>query len=500
MTVRLEVSGERGELSFGVEDLPLMDDELIQPPDRLGRPMSKVVGLYQSMLRRLLDHFFPDGRLLIDGDRSSIHWIMDPDRPNFQFDGDPDGLGVGIEWFGTRYQFLPGSPVPFLPTERRLVDSILKVLDARFRTMFELAAVDWTEMFHYAAEDLIVTQYLDPPSATRLPAALEALRVAALSTYEDRRVSSGALLLGTDSDPTQPERTNPEEAPRYNVRLTAIKSIHRLCDGLHTLFVVDRRGDLAWAVDIVRWAERVQGLAPLPAPCPRRFLHHARATLTGDHVCLVLTPSQEIKVFAGGTLAFVFSNAHWRLMDIPSKFEAWRRAVGETVPGLATRIFQAALNLCEARNGGLFVLLRDPESSMPQLVAPSDQMIKASASKTEAEPEPEPEPDEGDHLRPRMAKRALHHLVLGQDLTELDDRVLESLAGIEGAVVTDQDGRLLAFGAILRITPEAILAARAVEGARTVAALAASYHGPVLKISQDGVLSMYLGGRRVWDL
>ena len=59
---------------------------------------------------------------------------------------------------------------------------------------------------------------------------------------------------------------------------------------------------------------------------------------------------------------------------------------------------------------------------------------------------------------------------------------------------------LLAFGAILRITPEAILAARASEGARTVAALAASYHGPVLKVSQDGVTSMYLGGRRVWEL
>ena len=68
------------------------------------------------------------------------------------------------------------------------------------------------------------------------------------------------------------------------------------------------------------------------------------------------------------------------------------------------------------------------------------------------------------------------------------------------AVVTDRTGRLLAFGAILRITPEAILAARAVEGARTVAALAASYHGPVLKVSQDGFLTMYLSGRRVWDL
>ena len=74
------------------------------------------------------------------------------------------------------------------------------------------------------------------------------------------------------------------------------------------------------------------------------------------------------------------------------------------------------------------------------------------------------------------------------------------MAGIDGAVVTDHEGRLLTFGAILRIDPEALKVARAVEGARTLAALAASYHGPVLKVSEDGFLTMFLGGRRVWEI
>ena len=69
-----------------------------------------------------------------------------------------------------------------------------------------------------------------------------------------------------------------------------------------------------------------------------------------------------------------------------------------------------------------------------------------------------------------------------------------------GVVVTDLEGRLLTFGAILRIGPDALKVARAVEGARTLAALAASYHGPVLKVSEDGFLTMYLGGRRVWEM
>ena len=78
--------------------------------------------------------------------------------------------------------------------------------------------------------------------------------------------------------------------------------------------------------------------------------------------------------------------------------------------------------------------------------------------------------------------------------------MLESIAGLDGAVVVDTDGRLLTFGAILRIAPDTLELVRSVQGARTLAALAASQHGPVLKVSEDGYLTMFLKGRRVWEL
>jgi hypothetical protein len=37
------------------------------------------------------------------------------------------------------------------------------------------------------------------------------------------------------------------------------------------------------------------------------------------------------------------------------------------------------------------------------------------------------------------------------------------------------------------------------EGARTTAALAASRHGPVLKVSADGAITCY-DGRRLWEI
>ena len=463
--------------------------------DRDPRPFgtaSRIAGVYQILLRRQLEHFFPDAIL----DSQAHQSVIDLEggasyRSNYRFSEEANGLGIEIEWFRTRYLLTPGSPSPFLPSERRLIETIVRVLDQRLRAMFDPDVANRTEMYHYAVEDFIVNEFLQPVDPFRIPSALEALRVAALSTYENRRVSSGALLLGTEEDPGAPERINPPGAPRYNVHLTAIKSIHRLCDGLRTVFLVDHQGDLAWAIDIERWADRVQGSEPLAHPCPRPYMSHAKATRSGGHICLVLTPQQEIKVFAKGTLIFAFTDARWRLLDIPTKFEAWRRAVGPTYPpNLAARVFQAALNLSENRAGALFVLLRESIEGMAQLVAPTDRISN----------EGEDDPQDPDNLSPRLAKRALHHLVRGQDVADLDDAVLESLASIDGAVVMDLAGRLLAFGAILRTTSEAIHAARAVEGARTVAALSASFHGPVLKVSEDGLITMFLGGRRVWEL
>lgn len=454
-------------------------------------PTSRVVGLYQMLMRRYLEHFFPDAVLESSGDRSFIR----PDPPRrtaiFRVQGDPDQLGLEIELFRTRYLLSPGNPSPFLPSEARLAEAALWVLDRRFRSIYDTTA-HLDDTLEFEAADQVVAQYLDAPEASRIPAALEALRAAALSTFENRRVSTGALLLGTAGDPAYPGRVNPPGAPRYSIRLSAIKSFHKVCDGLHTVYIVDRAGDLAWPVDIVRWADQVQGNEPLAIPCSRLYAPHAKATRSGDHVVLVLTPAQQIKVFAHGTLKFVYGDARWRLLDVPSKFAMWKEAIGSTEPaGLADRLFQAALNLAENRHGALFVVLRNPVKSVPLLLAPGDR-IRAEIAVDD--------PDDPENLAPRLAKRSLHHLARGQSIHDLDETVLEALAGIDGAVVTDVAGDILSYGAILRVSHEMSLAPRAVEGARTTAALAASHHGPVLKVSEDGQLTMFLNGRRVWEL
>ena len=82
---------------------------------------------------------------------------------------------------------------------------------------------------------------------------------------------------------------------------------------------------------------------------------------------------------------------------------------------------------------------------------------------------------------------------------EKERLLFKEFDSLDGALATDRAGRLLAFGAILRHDASATLGTIA-EGARTTAALIASRYGPVLKISEDGVISCFLHGARVWDL
>ena len=398
-----------------------------------------------------------------------------------------DPAALTIRWFGMRHTLHVPQRRPFTEHEVRMARAIGSVLAARYRAIFDprLMAVRG-DLFRGAIEDRYVGAFLASEyslasgngRADTIATAIEVLRVAALSSYENRAISSGVLLLNADVDPARSERQVPEGASPYTPALTAIKSFYRLCDGLNTVFLVNKAGLVLDIVELERWVEQ-RRLARPRVPNALPYAAHAHATQGGD-VCIVLSPSHEIKVFAEGVQQFTFRNANWQLLDIAAKYEMYAEAVGNRQ--LAERLFQTALDLSDARRGALFVLVRDPQTAMGQLIAPADRLD------TMAEPV---------DFRQSPSRRDLMYLLAGRRALDMDRTVLEALATMDGATVVDRDGRLLAVGAILLhpvIPPEVI-----VEGARTTAALAAARFGPVLKVSEDGAITFY-DGEKIWDI
>ena len=95
----------------------------------------------------------------------------------------------------------------------------------------------------------------------------------------------------------------------------------------------------------------------------------------------------------------------------------------------------------------------------------------------------------------RPSRRDLLHLLEGRSITDLDPNVLAALASLDGA---HRDG---SCAAVCWLPARSFVTRRqpnpndsgVVEGARTTAALAASRFGPVLKVSEDGIITFFDG-------
>ena len=101
--------------------------------------------------------------------------------------------------------------------------------------------------------------------------------------------------------------------------------------------------------------------------------------MCGGHVCLVLTPNGEIKIFADGVQVFGFLDGRWHLTDAVEKYRVWEESVGNKE--LAHRLFSAALNLAEGRRGGLFVILDDARKAR-ELLSKRDLLHSPQESAT----------------------------------------------------------------------------------------------------------------------
>ena len=220
-------------------------------------------------------------------------------------------------------------------------------------------------------------------------------------------------------------------------------------------------------------------------PCADGYRPHALATArTTRNICIVLSPSHEIKVFAEGVQIFSFRNARWHLLDLQAKYEMW--AAPSAIAALAERLFQTALDLADAREGrAVRRAARSRAHRSSQLVAPGDQL----------------DARRGTPAAPCRRAASCCTCCAAATSRDLDPAVLAGLARTDGATVIDVTGRLLAVGAILLHTePPEPHSNLAVEGARTTAAMAAGRFGAVLKVSEDGLITFYDQQERIWDI
>jgi len=197
--------------------------------------------LYDSLLQSALRQFFERATL----DTESTAAAASDGRLAIEPSANPSALI--IRWFGTRYTLRVPGRWPFTAHEVRLAQAIGAVLAARYRAIQNSRILaERADLFSGAIEDRYVGAFLDPRSyamdaratrADRIASIIEMLRVAALSSYENRPISTGVLLLGTNADPVRPGIPPTSVVVSYTESLARIKSFFRLAEGVHTLFL-----------------------------------------------------------------------------------------------------------------------------------------------------------------------------------------------------------------------------------------------------------------------
>src|SRR5580698_2917291 len=149
-----------------------------------GRPV--LHGLYQQLMTRGIRSFLPSSQVEVMDVAESTAKVV------FRETG---AGGLSFDWLGNRYVL--SKPEEFSLHERRMLRSIGGFLSKRYDLLFdrEIAAQDMS-LFGGLTEDRYVSTFLDPggfdlAGTDRVSAAIEVLRISALSSYEDKRISTG---------------------------------------------------------------------------------------------------------------------------------------------------------------------------------------------------------------------------------------------------------------------------------------------------------------------
>ena len=294
---------------------------------------------------------------------------------------------------------------------------------------------------------------------------MDAMQKLSQETYENKSINFGCIL--------DPNKRTSGESVIFPHRLLTSKKHKALSDGFRTAYHVTTDGVLCGFVDLDRFEK-----SPTSGHNYYPEWVSAIAKASRNNRCgICLSRQGDILVFDGGTLRFTYRYGRWQYWNhrhIVTLLKERARAqhVRPAVVGkVVATIYRVALDVSFRRCGGLFVVLRNA-MLLSQIVRRGDAL--------------------GDTER-NVADQQLDSILRNRKIQFLPRSVLVDLSSLDGAVVINNNGQILAYGAIL--DPKKRGRIRGTEGSRTKAAIGASNYGLSVKISSDGDITVYHRGK-----
>jgi hypothetical protein len=286
-------------------------------------------------------------------------------------------------------------------------------------------------------------------------------RELAEQSYENKALTFG-LIVSCASDSPASNAVFPADFLRF-------KRYRALADGFRTAYRISKAGKFLILSDLQEATNARRGSHFYP-----EWGSHLVDSLQQSDLAMCLTRQGDILVFDSGSLRFTYRHGSWQywnhrhVVDLLRNRARVQHVSTTLLPRVVGAIYRVALDVSFRRSGGLFVLLRN-QQNLRKLVIEGDAI--------------------GDDNREPVHKE-FDAFLENETVYSVPRNVLAQIAGLDGAVVLNNKGRIMAYGAVLKTRGKF----NPSEGSRTKAAISASRYGIAIKVSSDGDITFYEGG------
>lgn len=265
---------------------------------------------------------------------------------------------------------------------------------------------------------------------------LERLETWSSQTYEGQRIVAAIGILPTEGN------TETMIADFWDEDFAPV-----LSNGFDTLLEVSSNGCIT--------ALRQLDLPDAPPYAPFR-LRQIAAWAASDNIAASLNRHGEILVFKDQQLRFLRRHGRWSHYSHEANV---RRLSPPKDRHVRQAVYESCLDVSFARSGGCIgIVARGKEKEFEKLVSDQDKVSMTRSFKTKL-------------IRPSTSS----------SISQLDRRLRQELLSLDGAVILDYQGYVLAIGAIIEVPPGSVGG-----GGRLAAAKQLSSIGVGVKISEDG--------------
>jgi hypothetical protein len=283
-----------------------------------------------------------------------------------------------------------------------------------------------------------------------LPDIIAVMQKWASQTYEGARIS---VSIGIDPSPVPSRISKTHLSDLIHHDYAKV-----LSNGMDTLLVLSPSGHV---VEHLALSQRTEGrIRKVDSYTPFRYMPLADWT-TGSRVALALNRHGEILVFKRQQLQFAFRRGRWS--HFPHDAVIGRMGGSTQQKPVMRAVYASCLDISFARTGGCIAIANsENESKASDYLSGDDILSKSGTEKS----------------------LLLRHL-LGKPFQNIPRPVREEIGALDGAVLLDSAGIVIAAGAIVSVPGGSD------GGGRRAAAKALSRLGLAVKVSADGAITAF---------